>query len=203
MLPGFYLYNPSSASFLGDLCDTFASFAVKIFKRKERKERRAKDAKIRAYVMIKSKRKFSKKKKPSTRRAKMPAIKTEVKHAAWHTLEMEEVNPLFHRHFLSGENTMLARLMLKKGCLVPLHHHHNEQISYVVDGALKFTFPDEEIVVSSGEVVAIPPNVPHKAEALVDTLDFDIFSPPRADWISKSDQYLREGKETKSPRKVG
>jgi quercetin dioxygenase-like cupin family protein len=98
---------------------------------------------------------------------------------------------------------MLARLMLKKGCLVPLHHHHNEQISYVVEGALKFTFPDTEIVVNSGEVLVIPPNVAHKVEALVDTLDFDIFSPPRADWINKSDQYLREGKDTKSPRKVG
>ena len=153
--------------------------------------------------MIKDKRKSSKKNKSGSRRAKMPIVRPAVRHAAWHSLEMEQVNPLFHRHFLSGENMMLARLMLKRGCLVPLHHHHNEQISYVVEGALKFTFPDREIVVNSGEVVVIPPNVPHKAEALCDTLDFDIFSPPRADWISKSDQYLREGKDTKSPRKVG
>jgi len=153
--------------------------------------------------MIKDKRKSSKKKKSDRLRAKMPIVRPQVKHAAWHSLEMEQVNPLFHRHFLSGENMMLARLMLKKGCLVPLHHHHNEQISYVVEGALKFTFPDKEIVVNSGEVLVIPPNVAHKVEALVDTLDFDIFSPPRADWINKSDQYLREGKDTKSPRKVG
>lgn len=153
--------------------------------------------------MSKDKRKSSRKKKSGSRRAKMPIVRPEVKHAAWHCLEMEEVNPLFHRHFVSGENMMLARLMLRKGCLVPLHHHHNEQVSYVVEGALKFTFPDKEIVVNSGEVLVIPPNVPHKVEALVDTLDFDIFSPPRADWISKSDQYLREGKDTKSPRKVG
>jgi len=153
--------------------------------------------------MIKDKRKSSKKKKSDRQRAKMPIVRPQVKHAAWHSLEMEQVNPLFHRHFLSGENMMLARLMLKKGCLVPLHHHHNEQISYVVEGALKFTFPDTEIVVNSGEVLVIPPNVAHKVEALVDTLDFDIFSPPRADWINKSDQYLREGKDTKSPRKVG
>ena len=153
--------------------------------------------------MIKDKRKSSKKKKSDRLRAKMPIVRPQVKHAAWHSLEMEQVNPLFHRHFLSGENMMLARLMLKKGCLVPLHHHHNEQVSYVVEGALKFTFPDKEIVVNSGEVLVIPPNVAHKVEALVDTLDFDIFSPPRADWIRKSDQYLREGKDTKSPRKVG
>ncbi len=153
--------------------------------------------------MIKSKRKDSAK-KSGPRRAKVAAAKAEVKHAAWHALEMEEVNPLFHRHFVSGEHTMMARLMLKKGCLVPLHHHHNEQVSYVVDGALKFTFPDKEVVVNSGEVVVIPPNLPHKVEALVDTLDFDIFSPPRIDWISKSDQYLRKvTKEAKTPRKVG
>ena len=150
------------------------------------------------------KKKTAKKVKSTKLRAKKSvAVKQEAKHAAWDTLEMEEVNPLFHRHFLSGENLMMARLKLKKGCLVPLHHHHNEQVSYVVDGALKFTFPDKVVVVNSGEVLVIPPNLPHKVEALVDTLDFDIFSPPRADWISKSDQYLREGKETKSPRKVG
>lgn len=153
--------------------------------------------------MIKSKRKSSTKRISGTRRAKMPATKSEPKHAAWHALEMEEVNPLFHRHFVFGEHMLMARLMLKKGCLVPLHHHHHEQISYVVDGALKFTFPEKEVVVKSGEVLVIPPNLPHKVEALVDTLDFDMFSPPRTDWINKSDQYLREGKETKSPRKVG
>ena len=149
-----------------------------------------------------------KKKKPPRKSTKIRARKTavvkrEAKHAAWHELEMEEVNPLFRRHFVFGEHMMMARLMLKKGCLVPLHHHHNEQVSYVVDGALRFTFPDKEIVVNSGEVLVIPPNLPHKVEALVDTLDFDMFSPPRTDWISKSDRYLREGTDTKSTRKVG
>jgi quercetin dioxygenase-like cupin family protein len=154
--------------------------------------------------MIKSRRKSSKKKKSSPRRGtKMSATKPEIKHVAWHALEMEEINPLFHRHFVFGENVMMARLKLKKGCLVPLHHHHNEQVSYVVDGALQFTFPDKEVVVNGGEVLIIPPNLPHKVEALVDTMGFDIFSPPREDWINKSDQYLREGKDTKSPRKVG
>jgi len=154
--------------------------------------------------MIKGKRKPSTKRKSDVRRStKVSATKPEVKHTAWHSSEMEEVNPLFHRHFVFGEHMMMARLKLKKGCLVPLHHHHNEQISYVVDGALKFTFPDKEVVVNSGEVLVIPPNLPHKVEALVDTLDFDMFSPPRTDWISKSDQYLREGRQTKSPRKVG
>lgn len=99
---------------------------------------------------------------------------------------------------------MLARIMLKKGCIVPMHRHHNEQVSFVFDGSLKFTFEDKEFVMNSGEVLVIPANLPHAAEAMADTLAFDIFSPPRADWISKSDRYLREvTKEAKSPRKVG
>src|SRR5205085_3300461 len=114
-----------------------------------------------------------------------------------------QVNPLFQRHFLSGENVMLARIILQKGCIVPLHHHHNEQVSFVIDGALKFTFDDKEIVLNSGEVLIIPPNIPHKVEAMVDTLDFDIFSPPRADWISKKDHYLREAPKNGKGRLVG
>lgn len=148
--------------------------------------------------------KASKKKKPVGRKTKVQAVRSEVKHAAWHALELEEVNPLFHRHFLSGESIMLARILLKKGSIVPLHRHHNEQVSFVLDGALKFTFEDKEIVVNSGEVLVIPPNVPHKVEALRDTLDFDIFSPPRTDWISKEDQYLRQPvKDAKTLRVVG
>ena len=152
------------------------------------------------------KKKLTKKAKPAKARAKKKtaAVKSEVKHAAWHSLEMEQVSPLFHRHFVYGEHVMLARIMLKKGCIVPMHQHHNEQVSFVFDGSLKFTFEDKEIVMNSGEVLVIPPNLPHKAEAMADTLAFDIFSPPRADWISKRDRYLREvTKEAKSPRKVG
>jgi len=171
--------------------------------RAQRKSRKV-SKRLRPPPMIRSKRNASKKKKSATRRTSVSAITPEVQHATWQSLEMESVNPLFHRHFVSGEHVMMARLLLKKGCLVPLHHHHNEQVSYVVDGALKFTFPDKEVVVNSGEVLVIPPNVPHKVEALVDTLDFDIFSPPRTDWINKSDQYLREaGGKAKTPRQVG
>jgi len=154
--------------------------------------------------MVKKKGKSAKRKRPAGARAKIYAVKPEVKHTAWNALELEEINPLFHRHFLSGEKVMLARILLKKGSVVPLHCHHNEQVSFVLDGALKFTFEDKEIVVNSGEVLVIPGNMPHKVEALVDTLDFDIFSPPRTDWISKNDQYLREApKDSKGPRLVG
>ena len=97
-------------------------------------------------------------------------------------------------HKLSGgerQRLAIARVLLKKGCIVPEHSHHNEQLTYILDGALKFWIDGREIVVHSGEVLCIPANMPHKAEALEDTVDLDVFSPPRADWINKSDQYLR------------
>ena len=89
---------------------------------------------------------------------------------------------------------MLAQIYLDKGCVVPKHSHENEQITWVVEGRLRLTLgEDEEQVVElgPGDVLHIPPHVPHAAEALEDTLDVDTFSPPRADWIDKSDAYLR------------
>jgi quercetin dioxygenase-like cupin family protein len=138
-------------------------------------------------------------------RMQSPSIrKPEVQHVAWSALELEEVNPQFHRQILSGESVMLSRILLKKGFVVPFHQHHNEQVSFVVDGALKFTFEDKEVVLKNGEVLVIPPNVRHSVEAITDTLDFDIFSPPRIDWINKSDAYLRvAAKQTRGPRVVG
>jgi quercetin dioxygenase-like cupin family protein len=104
---------------------------------------------------------------------------------------IESVNPLFDRQLVTGERTMLARIVLRKGCIVPLHSHENEQIAYVLEGALKFQIQGREIVVRAGEVLVIPSQVPHRAEALEDTIDLDIFTPPRADWLQGSDQYLR------------
>lgn len=86
---------------------------------------------------------------------------------------------------------MVARVLLKKGCVVPLHSHFNEQITHVQSGALHFTIDDREITVGPGEFLCIPPHVPHTAVALEDTVNIDIFTPPRADWINKTDQYLR------------
>jgi quercetin dioxygenase-like cupin family protein len=117
--------------------------------------------------------------------------KAVAKHIPWDSIELEDLNPLLQRHFVVGQNIMLARVLLKKGCIVPEHSHHNEQITYVLEGALKFWIDGKEIVVNTGEVLTIPQHMPHKAEALVDTLDLDIFNPPRADWIDKTDNYLR------------
>jgi quercetin dioxygenase-like cupin family protein len=89
---------------------------------------------------------------------------------------------------------MIAHIYLKKGGIVPLHSHHNEQITYVLEGALKFLLgedQDVEVIVRSGEVLTIPPHLPHSAEALEDTLDVDVFNPPRQDWLDGTDAYLR------------
>jgi quercetin dioxygenase-like cupin family protein len=115
------------------------------------------------------------------------------KYVPWDSVELEQLNPLLRRQFVIGENVMVARVLLKKGCVVPLHSHHNEQITYILEGALKFGLNNEEIIVRAGEVLCIPPNVPHEAVALEDTVDLDIFTPPREDWIAKTDAYLRGG----------
>jgi len=118
-------------------------------------------------------------------------VRAELRHIPWSSVEVEVLNPLLGRHFVVGQNVMLARVLLKKGCLVPEHSHHNEQITYILEGALKFGIDGREIVVNAGEVLTIPPNMPHWAEALADTVDLDIFNPPRADWMNRTDSYLR------------
>jgi len=114
-----------------------------------------------------------------------------LKHIRWQDVELEKLNPLLDRQLVVGKDLMLARVLLRKGCIVPLHSHVNEQVTYILEGALKFWIDDKEIVVHAGEVLCIPSNMPHKAEAVEDTVDLDIFNPPREDWLNKSDDYLR------------
>jgi quercetin dioxygenase-like cupin family protein len=114
-----------------------------------------------------------------------------LKHTKWNDVELEQLNPLIDRQMVTGESLMLARVMLRKGAVVPEHSHVNEQVTYILDGALKFWIDNREIVVRSGEVLCIPPHMPHKAEALEDTVDLDVFYPPRQDWLTKQDAYLR------------
>jgi quercetin dioxygenase-like cupin family protein len=112
----------------------------------------------------------------------------------WKDMPKETVNDALDRRLVTGERMMLAHVYLKKGCIVPRHSHENEQITYVLDGSLRFWLGEdgqEEVVVNSGEVLVIPSNLPHKAEALVDTLDLDVFCPPRQDWLDGTDDYLR------------
>jgi quercetin dioxygenase-like cupin family protein len=135
---------------------------------------------------------------PKKQSALKHTVNTEARDAArlqylsWDDVELETMHPLLDRQLIVGHEVMLARVLLKKGCVVPLHSHVNEQLSYILEGALKFYIDGKEIVVRAGEVLTIPPNMPHKAEAMEDTVDLDIFHPPRADWINKTDSYLRK-----------
>jgi quercetin dioxygenase-like cupin family protein len=119
-------------------------------------------------------------------------------HYRWDDLAREELNPLIGRRLITGEQMMIAHVYLAKGAVVPKHDHHNEQITYILEGRLRFWLGDDEgevVEVGAGEVLTIPPHLPHKAEALEDTLDVDVFTPPREDWLSGDDSYLRGGAE--------
>jgi len=120
--------------------------------------------------------------------------KPECKYVPWKNVEHEKLNDLIDREMVVGNKLMLARVFLKKGAHVPEHHHHNEQVTYILEGALKFAIDGKEIVVRAGEVLCIPSNMPHEAWALEDTLDLDVFDPPREDWLNKTDGYLRHGR---------
>ncbi len=115
----------------------------------------------------------------------------EITHTSWELIETERLSPLLTRQMLSGMHATVARIFLARGCQVPRHAHDSEQFSLILSGALKFVFDDREVVVRAGELIFIPSNVPHAAEALEDTWDLDVFSPRREDWIGKNDAYLR------------
>lgn len=115
-----------------------------------------------------------------------------VTHHRWDELPRERVTDDIDRRIVSSERMMLAHVYLKKGAIVPRHAHVNEQLTYILEGALRFTIGDGELItVRAGEVLVIPSNVPHQAEALEDTLDVDVFSPPRQDWLDGTDDYFR------------
>ena len=121
-----------------------------------------------------------------------------VTHMKWDAVERESVTHDIARQLFTGKRMMLAQVFLDKGAIVPKHSHDNEQLTWVVEGALKFWLGNEgepgyeERIVSAGEVMYIPSNVPHKAEALEDTLDVDVFSPPRQDWLDGTDSYFKD-----------
>lgn len=112
----------------------------------------------------------------------------------WDDMPKESVSETLDRRLITGDRVMLTHVYLKKGSIVPRHSHENEQLTYILEGGLRFWIgPDESEVIDvlAGEVLHIPSFVQHKAEALEDTLDVDIFSPPREDWLNKTDDYLR------------
>ena len=118
-----------------------------------------------------------------------------VRHVRWDDLPVEKVTDTLGRRLITGDRMMIAHVYLDEGCVVPRHSHENEQITYILTGCLRFTIGGENprvVDVAAGEVLHIPSHVPHRAEALEDTLDVDVFSPPRQDWLDGSDSYLRD-----------
>jgi quercetin dioxygenase-like cupin family protein len=120
-----------------------------------------------------------------------------VRHTRWEDIRRESVTDDIARRLFTGERMMLAQVDLDEGAIVPWHSHENEQLTWVLEGTLRFWLGEEgspdvrEVVLSAGDVLFIPSNVPHKAEALADTLDVDVFSPPRQDWLDKTDTYFQ------------
>jgi len=113
----------------------------------------------------------------------------------WESMPKERLSDKIDRRMITGDRVMLTHIYLKKGCVVPQHQHHNEQITYVLEGALRFKLGaagEQQVDVRAGEVLHIPSGLPHTAEALEDTLDVDIFDPPRQDWLDGTDLYLRQ-----------
>lgn len=121
-----------------------------------------------------------------------------MKHFTWDSVPLEVMSEVISRKVISGERGMVAQVFLKKDAVVPEHHHESEQITYIMEGALKFELEGQEVIVRKGEVLHIPSNVPHRAVALEDTLDLDIFAPIRTDWLTKDDAYLRRGELEKA-----
>jgi quercetin dioxygenase-like cupin family protein len=124
-----------------------------------------------------------------------PSEQRSVTWYSWDQMPREAVSPMLDRRMIVGDRMMIAHIYLKKGAIVPKHSHENEQITYILEGALRFHIGEDqkqEVIVRAGELLHIPTNVPHMAEALEDTLDVDVFDPPRQDWIDKTDAYLRK-----------
>ncbi|WP_074406856.1 cupin domain-containing protein [Aquimarina megaterium] len=114
----------------------------------------------------------------------------------WDEVPTEEVTPSMHRKIISGEKIMFAKMKFKDGFRVPLHNHENEQITRVISGTIRFWFgEDKEQVMdlNAGDIIVIPPNLPHEALMIGDVEEIDTWAPPRQDWLDGTDNYLREG----------
>jgi quercetin dioxygenase-like cupin family protein len=108
---------------------------------------------------------------------------TTVRVHRWDEIALEKITEMISQKIIAGEREMLAQIYLKRGALVPMHAHESEQMTYILQGALKVLVGGEEVMVREGEVLHIPSGTPHQAEALEDTFELDVFSPVRRDWI--------------------
>jgi len=108
---------------------------------------------------------------------------TTVRVHRWDEIALEKITEMISQKIVSGEREMLAQIYLKRGALVPMHSHESEQMTYILQGALKVVVGGEEMTVREGEVLHVPSRIPHQAEALEDTFELDVFSPVRKDWL--------------------
>jgi quercetin dioxygenase-like cupin family protein len=113
---------------------------------------------------------------------------TTVRLHRWDEIALEKITEMISQKIVAGEREMLAQIYLKRGALVPMHAHESEQMTYILQGALRFLVGGEEVIVREGEVLHIPSRLPHQAEALEDTLELDVFSPVRSDWLRDDDR---------------
>ena len=130
----------------------------------------------------------------NTAAASTPVEAANAQHYRWEEIPAEKLKGNLTRQLITGDRMMIAHVRFKKGDDVPRHSHENEQITYILEGALKFHLGangEREVIVRAGEVLVIPSHLPHSAVALEDTLDVDVFNPPRQDWLAGTDAYLR------------
>jgi quercetin dioxygenase-like cupin family protein len=106
----------------------------------------------------------------------------------WDEIALQKITEMMSQKIIAGERQMLAQIYLKRGALIPMHSHESEQMTYILQGALRFVVDGEEVVLREGEVLHIPANVAHQAEAIEDTFELDVFSPVRADWMRELDE---------------
>lgn len=118
-----------------------------------------------------------------------------VRKVVWSEVPTETLTPTITRQVVTGAQAMAGMISLKKGSYVPKHSHVSEQLTYVFEGSLRLVVAGEEFVVSKGEIIVIPAWVEHEATALEDTLELDIFSPIRKDWLDGTDTYFKKGIE--------
>jgi quercetin dioxygenase-like cupin family protein len=112
-------------------------------------------------------------------------------HSRWDDVPAEQINASINRRFVTCQNVTVAKFELRRGGVVPMHSHANEQVSIVISGALKFTAGGQETIVRGGELIQLPGGIPHEVEVVEDTVVVDVFSPVRQDWIDGTDTYFR------------
>jgi quercetin dioxygenase-like cupin family protein len=110
----------------------------------------------------------------------------------WSQVPAEQLNPHVSRKAIHTAAMTIARLHLKKGAIVPEHHHVHEQVAHVEKGSLKFVVAGKEHILNAGQSLVLPSNVPHGVVALEDTDVLDTFTPVRQDWVNGDDAYLRK-----------